>query len=311
MAFSMTAGNGGSGDGPTREQWDEWNQYLKDQIGKFKPRVAILSGIVDLGRQEQEDSVFEYKQEERQDKLLEEGKAYLSDDGKKIIRPRNPVQCVALMADFPSIEIDYSKHPRSTKSEPEIKPYRHLITGEFKGLADTLALSCKAEDGKWVYDPKHSVSKLAMAMDLVQGEYVAQDFNLGKLLGGAFSIQLGVNGKGYINSKEIGPIMDGVPIPEYDLEPFGVMFKGGNDGESLKQIRASVRKRMEMSPDWGESEIKKELEALKGNSSSGDSKPAKAEPVQEDTKKAKPAKAKPAKVAPEVNEGDDEDELPF
>lgn len=292
------------GTGKSDVDWAGFNAHLLEKIGKSKLRQAVVSGIVDVGVQNREDAEYDYKGEERQDKLLEEGKATLNEEGTKIIQPRNPADSIVIFADFPSIMINYGKFLSKDK-EDDFKPYRHLITGEFKGLAEPCALTCKSKDGKWVYDAKHRVSQLANAMDLVEGD-VPQDFQIGDLLGGAFMMEMGVTKNGeYVNvkAKNIVPMMEGMSAPEYNLEPFGVMFEGGNDKEDLVQIRASVRKLMELSPDWVESAVKAELEALSSSSSSSTSS--------ESPKKAVPQKAAPKKIELDDDEEDDDDSLPF
>ena len=292
MSFSLKAGNGGD-----NTNWSPWNEHLLEQIGKIKPRVAVLSGIIDVGTQEQEPARYDWEDTPQQREKLEtvEG-CHL--DGNEIVIPRKPAPSIVMMADFPETLVDYGKHPYSESKEENWQPYRHLITNEFKGCATPCPLTHTKKTGVWAYDVKHRVSQIASAADLCDG-VAPQDFDLGELLGAVFTMELGAvrNGE-YINvkAKTISKKHEAIPVPKHDIQPFGILMNGENDPEDVKMIRKSIKTLLAKSPDYEGSLLKQQIES---NGDNGD-KPKQA------AKKAPAKKAAPKKApAPEPDYDDD------
>lgn len=265
-----------SGGGGSNVDWDAYNDHLLEQIGEEEEnRIAVVSGLIDLGIQDRPDYVEEYKGTKAQEAALKSGKSRLDEDEENIITPLKPTEQIAIMADFPEIMINYGKF-FSKDGEDDWKPYRHLITGEWwdksarKMLAKGVSLSCKPDDKSesgWAYDRKSNISKLAVATGVVAKAPVDQNFDIGELLGGVFTMDVSAeeskDGK-HINVKvkNISKKHEKIPVPDHDIEPFGVMFDGDNDEESLKQLRASVKNTLERAQGWETSGLKAELDAL-------------------------------------------------
>jgi hypothetical protein len=319
--------------------WDAFNEHLLEQIGEDgQSQVAILSGIMDLGIQERPDHEEPYKGSTEQDKSLADERSYLSEDEETIITPAKPVDSVALYADFPDVEVNYGKF-FSKDAVDEWRPYRHLITNTWWDssaklmVAKGAALSCrpnpKAESG-WAFDGKSTISRLATCTGVVRKGPVDQNFDIGELLGGVFVMDLqAVRDKEYINIKalNIGTKHIAIPNPEYDLEPFGISFSGGNDDSALQQVRANIRATMARALNWDDSGLKADFENYEKASKEVDSKPEEKQnevPEEEPVKKAPPKKAGVAgksappkkapvkKKAPEPEpEEDDDEDCPF
>jgi hypothetical protein len=320
--------------------WDEFNEHLLEQIGEeSESQVAILSGIMDLGIQERPDHEEDYKGSTEQDKSISEGRSYLTEDETLIITPAKAVDSVALYADFPDVLVNYGKF-FSKDEEDEWRPYRHLITNTWWDpvaklmVAKGAALSCrpnpKAPSG-WAFDPKSTISKLATCTGAVPKGPVDQEFELGDLLGGVFVMDLqAVRDKKYINVKalNIGTKHKAIPSPEYDLEPFGVSWKGGNDDSSLQQVRANIKSTMERALNWPDSKLKIEFEEYekankeaKADSSEGEPEETEEPIAEKTTKKAPPKKAvasgkkaPPKKAAPKKTpdpEPEEDEDCPF
>lgn len=277
--FSKKASDRSSG-GSSNVDWDGFNDHLLEQIGEEEEnRIAILSGLIDLGVQERPDYVEEYTGTKKQEAALKAGTSHLDEEEENIITPLKPTEQIAIMADFPEIMVNYGKF-FSKDGEDDWKPYRHLITNEWwdKGAREKLAkgvsLSCKPDDkadSGWAYDRKSTISKLAVATGVVPKAPVDQNFDIGELLGGVFTMDVSAEEDGkYVNIKvkNISKKHDKIPVPDHDVVPFGVMLEGGNDEEDLKQIRASVKNTLKRAKGWETSGLKAELDALESSSSS-------------------------------------------
>ncbi len=304
------------GTGGSDVDWDAYNDHLLEQIGdEVENHVAIVSGLIDLGVQERPDYVEEYTGTKKQEKAIKDGRSYVreNEDGEEeIVTELKPVDQVAIFADFPEIMINYGKF-FSKDGEDDWKPYRHLITGTFWNKADRkmyakgVSLSCSPNDkakGGWAYDPKSTISKLAVATGSAKSP-VEQDFDIGELLGGVFSMDLvaeeSKDGK-HINIKANNPSKKHktVKVPEYDIEPMGIMLDGDNDEEDLKQLRPAIINTLELAEGWATSGLKEELDNLKDSSS--EKKGSDDQEEEEDDTNA-------ADEMPDLDDMDDEDIL--
>lgn len=299
--------NVGSGSSITEEQWKEWNEYVYDRImeatedGDEPLQPCFISGIVDTGTQAPPEAEREYPWEdtEQQNKLIKVGVG--RRDGDKFYVKNRDNDTVVMTVDFPSIMIDYSKHPASDSDEEDFKPHRELLAGDWDNTASPIALN-PSKDG---YNPKSRIAALCKATGLVKTGKVPEDFDLGELLGADFRMTITAewsdDGK-FMNPKIKDPVNKTKkdPLPDHDIEPFAVMLDGDNDEEDLKQINSKILKRLQLAKEWDSSELKKELEKLgRLGSSSTDS-------GSED--KPKKSISKPSKVEQEPDEGLDPDE---
>lgn len=320
MAFKKVAKGGESSTGQaSRENWDAFYAHVEDVIrdvtedGDSKNQVCFISGIVDTGTQtkEPEDkyTIYDWEDSERQHKLIAADFGCYEKEGKFYI-PNKPEKndSITLYVDFPSIVVDYGILDGS--GVPRFLPYRELLAGEWEGIATHTALSSKG------YGGKSRVNALAKATGLHKSGDLSGSFDVGQLLGLPFTMDIITNRGGdkqqYVNVKISNPSSKhkAIPVPEHDVEPFGIMMTGGNNPDDLKYIRKAVLRRLELADEWEDSELKKELEAVKGGSSKEEEAPTKVEakaPAKTPAKAA-PKKA-PAKEAPpfEVDEEDEDD----
>lgn len=331
MTFRKVAKDRQSGGtGPTID-WSAFNDHLEAQIDaaieeEGANQVCILSGIIDAGTQppNEEYSEYDYVGDERQEKLLANDKVDCYVENGKFYKANRPVDSVVFLVDFPGIMINYGQF-LSKDQEDDWRPYRAVIGGEFKGIAAVTSISPSEEDG---YGAKSRVYKLAKAMGLFTKTNPPADFDLGELLGGVFTMDVEVKRGGdqnqYLNivTKNIGAKNKRLPVPDNDIVPFGIMMDGGNDPDTLKLIKKSVMKRLEMASEWEESELKKEIEAAaearkeeaKANKDDAPAKAKDATKAKAASQKAKkPASSKPKQAKQEVAEpeADFDDDIPF
>lgn len=252
------------------EDWKKWNEYIYDKImevtedGDEPSQVCFISGIVDTSFQPPREEYREYDWEdtEQQNKLLKlDGVAYR--DGDKFYIKNRPSDSVVMTVDFPSILIDYSKHPASESEEEDLKPLRQLLNGEWDRAATPISLNPR-KDG---FDPKSKIAKLCKATGVKKGK-VPADFNIGELMGVDFMMSIEAKWGGdegqflNINIGDISNKPKAIPSPEHNIEPFAVMMDGDNDEEDLKQLSRPVIERLKMAQGFDESPLKKELEKL-------------------------------------------------
>ena len=304
--------NTGSGSSISNEQWKEWNEYVYDRImegtedGDEPTQPCFISGICDPGLQSPQEAEREYDWEdtEQQNKLIKVGVGRV--EGDKFYVKNRDNDTVVMTVDFPSILIDYSKHPASDSDEEDFKPYRELLAGDWEGAASPIALN-PSKDG---YNPKSRIATLCKVTGVKKGK-VPEDFDLGELLGAEFMMSIEANwseDEKFMNVKISSPANKpkAIPMPEHDIEPFAVMMDGDNDEEDLKQINSKILKRLQLAKEWDDSGLKKELERVGrlGGGSSDDSE-------EEKPKKNVTKPKRPSKVEQEPDEEPEGDDNPF
>lgn len=329
--------------GESNVDWDAMNQHVVDAAGtqkKKKSLVGVISSIIDLGTQPQEDAKVEFTGSPAEEvKILAEAKEKgqttyfetLMDYGskppaeKRYKRWKQKAQpAMAITVDFPQIMVDKAKFFKEGESDP--RPLRLILNGEFnpkgskeKILGRTYALSwTKFDCGTWSLKKNSMPYKLAVAMDVIEDGSPLVPEQIPQLLGKAalFEIQVSINEQGdrkFMNEKikYASTLPEGMPVPELDEKYQSlVQFGEENDPEALKQLRVSVKNTMKLATEWETDVIKTQLEALKPtqneSSSSGDSNP------QGTAEKAAPAaenKAESKDDEPDFSAFDDE--IPF
>lgn len=312
MSFSFKAEATSNSEGTI--DFDGFNEHLFERIGNDN-RVGIISGIIDLGIQQPEDFVEDFKDTPAQNKALERDNVYLDEqDGKQVIvTQQKPCRQLAVSVDFPEVMIDYGKFFNEDNSSEE-KPYRHILNGEWFDktaremvLAKGYNIKCKPDDtvpSGWAYASNNTIAKLANASGLVDGS-VDQNFDLGSLLGQVvmFDLKATKNGK-YVNISCKSPSKkhSAIPVPEHNVKTYGVRFDIQNDPEILKELRKSVVNTMKRSESFAGSPLEQQLIEV------GKIKV-------EDGGNAQPAPQKPQEPQPtpeKVSEGTSEDDdAPF
>lgn len=284
-----TSNNQSNADRP-KVDWDAMNKYMVDNIGtqkKAKAMIGIISGIVDLGLQVQEDAKMEWKgdEESEREELAKNPEQYFetlpNDKGVPTRYKRwsvKPCQQVALTVDFPSIMINKGQFFGDENAQEH--PLRMILNGEFymKEVGKIVGKPYnikenRNDDGSWSFKSNTQLHKLAAATDVLDEKGRFKPNMIGKLLGKAalfevhVHLQEGRDGKQYLNEKvklsgQVPDMM--VPmIPELAPEYiYGVNFKGVQDPKILKQLRQSVINTMKLAQNFEGSDIQKALEAL-------------------------------------------------
>lgn len=299
----------GGGSSISNEDWKKWNDYVYDCVqeatedGDEPLQPCFISGIVDSGTQSPAEAEREYDWEDtdQQNKLIKVGVGRV--EGDKFYVKNRDNDTIVMTVDFPTVMIDYAKHPASDSDEEDLKPYRALLAGDWDGAATPIALN-PADDG---YNPKSRIAKLTKATGIVKKGKVPKDFDLGELLFGEFMMNITAEWSEddkFMNVRTADPTAKpkAIPMPEHDIEPFAVMMDGGNEEEDLKQVNGKILKRLQLAKEWDDSELKKELEKLGRLSGNNDSE------ASSDKKSPK----KPSKVEQEPDEDlADDDDNPF
>ncbi len=298
MSFSFNVENvpAGANTDPDRKvvDWDARAKYLVDAVGtqkKAKAMIGIVSGVIDLGLQVQEDAKMLVTGMSDADQAAELAKnpdqyfEVLPDDkGVDQLYKRwkvKPCQQVAFTVDFPSIMINQSQFFGEDTGESH--PLRMLMNGEFymKDVGKVVGKpynikEVKQDDGSWGFKNNTQIYKLANATDVLTEQGHFKPNMIGELLGKAalFEVQVFTKesgGKHYLNEKiklsgQVPDMM--VPmIPELAPEYiYGVNFKGQQNPEVIKNLRQSVINTMKLAQNFEGSDIAKALE-VRGNSS--------------------------------------------
>lgn len=289
--FQFNVENTGSSqannDNRPKVDWEALNQHVIDAAGtqnESKAEIGIITGIIDLGLQVQEDAKMEWKgdEESEREELAKNPNQYFetlpNDKGVPTRYKRwsvKPCQQVAITVDFPSILVNKGQFFGDENAKS--LPLRMLLNGEFyiKDIGKVVGKpynikEVKQADGSWAFKNNTQLHKLAAATGVLSEKGFFKPQMLGSLIGKAalFDIQVflkkGSDGKSYFNeniklSGKIPQIM--VPmIPEIDKSLlFGVNFKGQQDSAILKNLRQSVINTMKQAVNFEGSDIQKAL----------------------------------------------------
>lgn len=346
--FDVYAAGQSESTNKVQVDWKALNEYVVEtaNIQGEEVIVGVISGLIDVGIQKQEDAKMESKltPEEEAEEIAKNPNTYFETlfdyENKKDVRykrwPVKDQQSVVLMVDFPEILID--KAPFfGGESNPQ--PLRMVLGGEFipykgadKVAAKPLALTIRKNDktnNQWSMPFNSTPYKMASAAKLVnKGEpFVPSDID--KLLGQAFQfkVTLGFNDKGYYNEKcaFAAGLGRGQTPPAYDDSIIHIVqFKHENEEADLKQLRASIRNTMKKATNYEGSLVQQALDKLfpyNASSKEEDSSDTEDSPETstESVQKAKPAKqskgtakAEKPRAAPPVDDSTDfDDDIPF
>lgn len=254
---------------------------------KKRSLPGVISGIIDLGIQKRPDSEEEFKGNEEDERMevAADDRVYFKDKtvkGKKIrlkCRPQRDAQQVAVVVDFPQIVVDKAKY-FGAESNPS--PLRLILNGETslwmttrkeedkrvrvlqKGFSLT---ETKHPNGKWGFDKKNTLFKLADAAGLVDDEGIFKPEQIDSLVGkiAQFEIRVymkEVDDKSYYTEeiKLAGTVPEGLPLPEVDDDLLHmIQFDVENKPEDLKQLRQSVVNTMQRALNFEDSVVAEQL----------------------------------------------------
>lgn len=338
--FKFNAGeetrNTDSGSAKQKIDFDALNQYLVDTVGtqkKAKAKIGVITGVIDLGLQIQEDAKMEWKgtEEDKVKELEKNPDQYFqtlpNDKGVPTEYKRwkvKPQRAAAITVDFLDTKVDKGQF---FGEEPNPLPLRMLLNGEFymKGIGKVVGKPYvlkeqRNDDGSWSFKNNTQLFKLADATDSLdeQGNFKAN--MLGDLIGKSamFDVQIFINesgGKKFLNEKikfsgRIPEVMESM-VPECpDDLLYMVQFKGKQNPEFNKVLRQSVINTMAQALDFKGSDLEASLIEL------GKYKRPEGEAVAEQQEQRQPVRTQQASPnaptqAPKPDVDDFDDDIPF
>ncbi len=277
MAFGKQATIAAKNNQSSNVDWDALNKYVVETAGleERETLMGVVVGIVGLGTQEQDDGYRELSAGESEEEILKKfpGNYFKTEGGKRFVCWKvKPVPSVAIVVDFPQIQLDKGKF---FGSEDGPKPLRMILGGEFtlsggmRVVSHPLNLRYTKELGTQSLSPKNTLYKMARADKLVKEKEPFTADRLYELLGTAFqfSVQVYMKDGKYMTEycKFVSGIGRGQTAPAVNKEDlFSVEFDEENKEEHLKSLRASIRNSMMLSPQYGleEFSIKSQLEKV-------------------------------------------------
>jgi hypothetical protein len=310
--------------------WKALNEYTVETAGLENPEVlvGVVSGIVDLGIQEQEDAEMEFTGTEEEEAVeIEKNPNTYFKDGKndkgKDVRlkcwPQRAQQSVAIAVDFPDIMIDKGQF---FGSEPDPRPLRLWLGNQFYdsynkmmvvGRPTALKVT-KNADNKWSFNAKHLFYKMALAAKLIKNGEVFLPEHIDKLLGQAFQFEAQVffkmsKGVPYYTEyiKFQGGLGRGQEAPTLPNPTFLVQFNKANDPKLLKEVRSHVLNTISKAKNYEGSPIQKQIEAQSKSRSDNQDDDADT-PTEASVKVEAPAVKRKPKPAPV---DDIDDSIPF
>lgn len=332
-----TPSGAGNGDGP-QVNFDELNKHVVERVGasdKPEAMIGIVSGVIDLGLQAQEDAKMEWKgtNEERAEIEAKAARGESTEYFETLPNDKQvptlykrwkvkPQRCVALNVDFPTVLVNKGQFFDPENGGEEL-PFRGMLNNEFgvKGIGKVVGKPYslreqRNEDGSWSLKNNTILFKLAQATDQLDEKGNFKPAYLGNLIGEAamFNVHVFLNsydGKQYLNEKLSlnGPVpkMMQSMVPTLDEKHLHMVnFKGPQDLESLKQLRQSVINTMKQAVDFEGSDVQKALIEI-GKIKVGEGA---ASPVQQEQRPT-PQPAKPAEPQEPINFDSFDDDIPF
>ena len=327
MAFGVRVNSQQSSENKVKVDWEGLNKYIVETCNLQNEEVltGIISGVYDLGVQEQEDAKQEFKgtEEDERAEIAKSGDVYfetLMDYESKTMKrykrwPQKPVQSVAFSIDFLDVMLD--KAPFfGQESNP--KPLRLLLGGEFvlsggtKIVAKPQPIVIRKTGNRWSFMPNSTIYKLAVGTKVINSGDAFTGDMIDQLLGKAaqFKVRVFFNKDGFYNEKcaFAAGLARGNKAPEFDQSLLHIVqFDADNKEEDLKQLRISVRNTMARAKDYEGSKLKAQLDNIfKSNTPTTASEPS-STPANTNV----PAEKKEAPKAAPVVEDNLDDSDPF
>ena len=346
MSFEVYGNTSSESSNKSKVDFDALNEYVVETADLQERSVlgGIVSAIIDLGLQEQEDAavVFTGSAEDEEKEIAARPDTYFEDGdnpgpskkGKVRLKrwPQKPVQSIAIAVDFPDIMLQKGQFFGDEDAEP--KPLRMYLGNQFymkeKGIMvvgrPTPLKVTKNTAGKWSFNKKHLCYKMAAAAKLVDAskDEVFLPSDIDKLLGQAFNFeaQIFFQEKGdkryykeYLNFANA--LTRGQKPPEGEVKTSLIQFNKENDIEDLKELRNHVKNTMKLSSNFPGSKIEEQLKKLEQSRAGSqesenqdtDNDDTQDTPVQEEKKAAPKKIAKKVEKKPEFDDTDDD--IPF
>lgn len=265
-------------------------KHIVEAVGaseKPEAMIGVVSGVISLGLQKQEDAkmlVTGMSEEDQAAELVKNPNQYFEslpdDKGVTQLYKRWAVkdqQAVAVTVDFPGTPVNKGKY--YGEGEGEELPYRMLLNGEFYqagigkivGKPYSLREQFNESTKSWGLKNNTILYKLAQAVGALDQQGNFKPAYLGNLIGKAamFNVHVSTNeagGKTYLNEKISfnGPVpkMMQAMIPTLDDKHlYMINFKGEQDEEAIKNLRYSVINTMKLASNFVGSDVEKALMA--------------------------------------------------
>lgn len=315
--------------------FDAINKYVVETAGlqERETIAGVVSGIIDLGTQEQPDAevVFNGDEEDEKKAIAEFPSTYFKDgfdpETKKQVRlkcwPQKPIQCVAVAVDIPDILVDKGQFFGESKPLP-LRLYlggQFYIEGSGMVVQRPTPLKVNKKLGDWSLDQKHLFYKMAVAAKIIKAGEVFKPSRISELLGQAFQFETQVffkesKGKSYYTEyiKYVSGLGRGQSVPELPNKPIMIQFNKENDPEAIKELRAHVVNTIKKASNYEGSAIQKQIESVRGVKQEVQAEPKPAYKVvsDQDGPEVVPVKQKLSKQEKEAMDVDSFDEnLPF
>lgn len=343
--FVFNAGNPNtSNEDRPQIDFEALSKHVVEAVGcaaKPEALIGIVSGVVDLGLQAQDDAKMEWKGTDAEKAEVEakaargESKEYFEvvphgQNNVPTLCKRWPVKAqrsVALTIDFPTVEVNRGQFFDENKVGEEL-PFRALLNNEFglKGVGKVVGKPYslreqRNDDGTWSLKNNTILHKLAQATDSLDEKGNFKPAYLGNLIGKAamFNVHVYLNehgGKQYLNEKLAfnGPVpkmmVDMGAVPTLDEKfMYMVNFTGEQDLEVLKTLRQSIINTMKLAEDFAGSDVERaliEIGKVKAGESNGQAQGA------DKPQQAAPQQNKPqAAPTPPLDFDDFDSDIPF
>lgn len=333
--------------------YDEMNKYIVETVGcatKPEALIGIVSGVIDLGLQKQDDAKMEWKGTPAEKAEIEakaargETQEYFEvvphgQNNVPTLCKRWPVKAqrsVALTFDVPTIMINRGKF-FDENGVGEDLPFRGLLNNEFgvKGIGKQVGKPFslreqRNDNGTWSLKNNTILHKIAQAVDALDKDGNFKPAYLGDLIGKAamFNVQVSttkVGDKEYLNEKMSfgGPVpkmmidMGAVPKLSDDFL-YMINFTGENDPIALRNLRQSVIVSMMQAEDFIGSDVERQLIEI-GKIKEGDAAALQAKlglepstaPANQQAPRPQPVAQQPAEQAPAIDFDDFDSDIPF
>lgn len=340
FAFNAPVPTSANGEGGSNVDFDALNKHIVEAVAcaeQPEAMIGIVSGVIDLGLQPQEDAKMVWTGDAASEaaELEKNPNQYfetLPNDKKVPTRYKRwavkAQRSVALTIDFPETLVNKGQF-FDPEGGGEALPYRSLLNNEFgmKGIGKVVGKPYslreqRNDDGTWSIKNNTILFKLAQATGALQNGMFKPQY-LGDLIGKAamFNVHVFLNehgGKEYLNEKLSfnGPVPKALQkaIPELAEEHmYLVNFTGEQDEVALKNLRQSVINTMKQAEDFVGSDVEAALIKI-GKIKAGEAAAQpKAEPQskQPSAQQAQAAPRQQAAPAPTPEFDSFDDDLPF
>lgn len=278
-----------SGESKSKVDYEGMNKEIINTVKaeKKKSVVGVVSGLIHLGKQPQEDAKMKWEgsEEAEREAIVSYPETYFEngfDDKGNPCRfkrwPQKPLDAVAITVDFPQYLVDKGKYFGEENSKP--LPFRMLLNGEFvpKGgkygdrtLGRPFFLkSLKRPDGKWSIKDNNTLYKMCTAAGVIEDKAVLNQEDLTGLIGKPLMFEICVQmreGKFYDEYiKFVGSVPEGLPIPECPEDVLYLVQINQEDTPEtrgyVKQLRLSVRNQLKRATNYEGSVLESQINEL-------------------------------------------------